>query len=208
MDTIAATTQEAIAQWIGGDELTKKILSACDFSGIRDGAIFINCPEDLLNEIREISGTVCVSPLALIGVQKIYLVSNGIIRNQFNTITAMDYLVGMPLPPIIQSIPNSNQAIAIVRMGDHKGLFCTNGIERFSQAKPNDWTGEDMSKYHIPAELNRLVERLEKHRYLSQFEYNCIDFTGAKRRQTVNAWLTVYNNDLCRVIEVLSSDLV
>jgi hypothetical protein len=113
------------------------------------------------------------------------------------------------VPSAAVSIPGigQNGSIAIARMHDHVGLYCAN-IEQHCAAKANDWLGKDMSRYHIPSELERLVRSLEQHGRIASFTYRALDFELREKELTVNAWLAEYQGDLCRVVEVLHSALV
>lgn len=179
------------------------------------GQLLIDCPrDDLVQAIRgEILG---ISERAIaIGIDEILLSENGKLRSPINPRLVIQWVQNMPPSfeatiPIIQTIPTSSPVeLAIIRMSDNKGLFITDKLATTDRANPNDWLGGDIgARFNIREHFEPYASALSKHQSLTEYSLICLDGSGNKQEQIVNAWLTTWRGDLCRVVEVLSKKYI
>lgn len=210
----ALNPQEILIQWLSaGDQVYAELLRKCEI--FLDGKTFlINCPHLLIR--RQVQSKPELLAIAARRLHKTSIVlrcpatkditfTPTMIFNQLS-----NYFASVPIPSAHLLLPDigANDAIAVVRMKDHKGLHCNDNVERHSRAKPNDWIGEDMSRFHIPEELERFTTALITHGYLDEFQYKALTFEGDPIEMTVSAFLGTYRGDLCRVVQVLRSELL
>lgn len=205
--------QEILIQWLSaGDRAFAELLRQCVIT--LDSQILIDCPH--LTTRRQIQRKPELLAIAAKRLQKPKITLRCPNADDIKFTPEMifqqlsNYFSTIEIPPLGLTLPGHTlgDAIAIVRMSDHKGLYCSNEIERHSRAKVNDWTGENMSRFHIPEELQRFTGALITHGYLDEFQYRALTFEGQPIEMTVSAFLGTYQGDLCRVVQVINSELI
>lgn len=195
------------AQWLceGAKDLYELLKPPCDVQG-ENGILTVVCPKDAVPRIEAQLGAIAKAAFRRRFYWLIVKTNDNELVTQFDPATIMEF--EQSAIPLIHVMPNTDRPIAIVRMADHKGLYCTDQIYLASGARPNDWIGKDMSKYHIADEMERYVRALMQHGYLDDFSYRALNFQGQEIEQTVRAWLTTWRGDLVRVVENLDSRLL
>lgn len=114
----------------------------------------------------------------------------------------------LPTTDLIQECLSYEGACGIVRMDDHKGLFSNELITFSSNAHPNDWVGEDMSKYWFEEELKNYLERLNKDRELRNYSYVAKMMNGQIARLTVDARIINWRGEEARIVKNISRELL
>lgn len=99
-------------------------------------------------------------------------------------------------------------SFGIVRMVDHRSLFSSSNIGKFSKCgDAKNMFNKDVSRYWPPEELSRYVTALDEHRLgLTEFQYCARTFEDELKRFTVNARLWWFRGELVRLTETLHSE--
>lgn len=157
-----------------------------------------------MQDVRGILAELCPR-LQAIGIKEVILSLDGKERNRVQPELILQWQEpDEPTIAIFQSIPtNTEQAIAIIRMSDNRGLFCTDRAAEADGANPNDWVGENILKFNIREHFDRYIADLHNHRSLTEYELTCLDGQGNKQIHIINARLLTWRGDLVRVVEVL-----
>ncbi len=205
------SVKTALIQFLAfNDPEIAEILDRCDVEPrIETGDLDITCPDD------ETLRRICEAPLFTdVAARQLRLTRTRLFKRG-DPEHLYQFLAGMPteyasqfltleIPPFSLSVPGveASQPLAVVRMADDKGLYCSN-IEAHCRARQNDWLGEDMSRFHLPEELRRLKSALETHGKISEFSYRALAFDFQPIEMAVDATLINYGGDLCRLVRVL-----
>lgn len=197
------STKSALAQWLAGTDLNSvNLLNQCDFYPQPSGELLIDCPGEILEQVLALCRKIAQSAIRL-EIPQLNVSSEGETICRFEPDLAHSY----PLPafadiPLIYQLPDPVDEIAIVRMADHRALYTTTNLDRGSKAF-NGWTGEDMSQWHIPEELDRLVKALADHQFVQGFRYRAFNYVREPQELIVNAWLTIWKGQSVRVVQTL-----
>lgn len=207
------TSSEFYAEALSSSDSCKALLKQAKI-GASLGCLQIDCPSDLLVQaIRDDIIGISERAIAL-GIDEILLSENGKLRSPINPRLVIQWVQAMPASeatiPIIETIPTDEPVeLAIIRMSDNKGLFITDKLATTDHAHPNDWLGGNIGlKFNIPEFFEPYTTALIKHQTLTDYRLICLDGHGNKQEQIVNAWLTLWRGDLCRVVEVLSKKYI
>ncbi len=191
------SSNAAVSRWLApSSRYHQHLLQQCQIKLDREsGLLTIDCPKQVVDKVFENAET--IEPhLELLGAQELELRAEGQLRWRL----PLGKPSGVHLDFGLLNIDQSS-AIGIVRMRDHRGMNCTQAIRNCSGAERQRWLGEDMSKYHIPSELKRLVEALETHQIIWGFEYRALSFQGEEIQCVVNAHLFEQRGEIYRCVE-------
>jgi len=186
------SVRDAVIQWLAPNSpYYQQLLKQCQNIELQDGKVILECPWSVIDRVVEDSDEL-ETPSQLRGIHLIELRSPG----------RPDYKIPVGQPTKILEVDHDNPIpIGIVRMRDHRGIDCSNSIHHACGANRDRWLGEDMSKFHIPAELKRLVGALETHKIIWGFSYQAFDFEGALINCVVNAHLFEADGEWYRCVE-------
>jgi hypothetical protein len=202
--SMSSTTKSAIAHWLAnGDTVFQALLSQCNFYPHPSGELTIDCPGELLDQVLDACRALA-QPAIRLQIPQLSVSSEGEIICRFQPDLAYHY---PPTTldrniPLIWQLPDPTDEIAIVRMSDHRALYTTAALDKGSKAA-SGWMGEDMSRWHIPEELQRLVTALDEHQFVETFQYRAFNYIREPVEIIVNAWLTAWKGQSVRVVQTL-----
>lgn len=89
----------------------------------------------------------------------------------------------------------------IIRMSDHRGLYCNQQTLLCSGATPNDWIGQQMHLWFPFDELKKYLEALKKHQILTDFTHKAYLFDGSLCEFHSDVRIVDYRGEKCRLFK-------
>lgn len=197
--TITAIIAQALAQ--SPEQL--KLFSQCQWK-VKDNNLIIDCPsEKLLEEVRSHPDSI-TRIASRMEVDRVLMAVRGIIVNPFETPLLVKFVERYRRSNIPKVSLHDERAIAIIRMADHRGVFCSDALGQLDKVNPNDYVGDNIAaKYNIPEVFDRYMRDLYQHRFLDNYEMDVLDGLGNKKHQVVRVWLSDFRGEECRIVQVL-----
>ena len=164
---------------------TRSALELCSLSFSID-QIVINCPDEAIADILyEYVEDISVSAYRAGFVDKIILVklgsdtlyslpTNTVFKIQSSTnflIMTENQVLTLPDKELFRELDEYPRGAFVIRMQDHKALYCNRNILETTGTSPNDWIGQDLSRLWDRSELIRFSSELEKHKILTDSTY-------------------------------------
>ncbi|MBL1177623.1 hypothetical protein [Pantanalinema sp. GBBB05] len=196
------TTSNFVAQFVAQSPEQLTVFSQCQFR-FKDTNVVVDSPsEEILDGVRSHLGALLRFAIAM-DKSKIILSLKGIATNPLDVkslaIWNRHQTPSIPLLPRL----GDDRAIVVARMSDHKILLATSELGRLEKVSPNDLIGDNLARFNIPEIFDKYLADLIQHQYLDNYEMPVLDGLGNKKHEVVRAWLTTYNSEIVRVVQVL-----
>lgn len=196
----ASVIIEAIAQ--SPEEL--EIFSQCRWD-FKPREWIVDAPtQELFNAVQVHLETIARAAFQM-KAESLIIACKGIALNTFETrlVPVWMRVAGQPKVPLIHRL-DDDRPIAVIRMSDNKGLFCTQELGRLEKCNPNDYIGADIrQQYNVPGAFEQYISDLETHKFLDDYSLPVLNALGHKKQQRLRAWLSKWRGEDVRVVQVL-----
>ena len=190
----------------------RKAISRCQVKPMRCGLILI-CPDDsTANALYDRAEELAVAAYRLglhtikinVGTENAFSIPTNMVlkvQSTLDLIMVNQQLIVLPEKELLQEIDEHERGACLIRNKDHKGLYCNSKILEVSACQPNDWIGQDMSRYWDRTELKRFLDALRKHKQLNEFVYNAYLFDETHCEFCTTAKLVLWRGEECRLVK-------